>query len=240
MSKLRICRGVLGIELAFGIGTAMLSGQHQSAIAGTAPVTPVEVTLDADAVPGRVLSFGVIRALRNLSFKEGVLADITVSVNGGTQADWMATAAYIAERSIVNGVTHSNVEVFVNSPWGDKPPTLYKKLADARYSPVLKEPWKIYAYQHAGTLADIEYYDLSSESRAANPYVEARKVVIRKYKLSANWQPTANLGVVGPDYGREHTRIVGVDADVDTSMSIVTGCLSMDEGNHHPLQGCAP
>jgi hypothetical protein len=46
-------------------------------------------------------------------------AQVSISVEGGTQSDWVATAANVAEQSSVNNVTFSTVEVYVPNPWGD-------------------------------------------------------------------------------------------------------------------------
>lgn len=84
----------------------------------------------------KVLPFEIIAAVRNYGItKGGILpAQVAVSVEGGTQADWLATAAYLAEKSIVNDVTFSEVDVFVPSRWGDKAPQGKKRLAKAYYA----------------------------------------------------------------------------------------------------------
>ncbi len=83
---------------------------------------------------GRALHFEIISAIRNYGFAEGMRpAQVAVSVQGGLQADWLATAAYVAEKSIVPDVTFAEVEVYVASPWGDLPPTRSKQLAKAYY-----------------------------------------------------------------------------------------------------------
>ncbi len=107
---------------------------------------------------GKVLPFEIIAAIRNYGItKGGILpAQVAISVEGGTQADWLATAAYVAEQSIINDVTFSEVEVYAPSPWGDKPPQSGKQLAKAYYagpdparSPWPDEPWLIIAQGHA-------------------------------------------------------------------------------------------
>jgi hypothetical protein len=245
----------LGGVLLLGIGAAVVrsipdgSGSAQPASAAAEIVNP-----DSDAAAGRVLPFNIIGAIRNLGFQGGmVAAQVSVSVDGGVPADWMATATYLAEHSIVNGVIFSQVEVYIPSPWGDMPPTHSKALAKAYYAPEpsrspWKEKWSIFTAERRGTLADVEYDKLNSDlmdkysDRISDPdklsikaEADARKIVIGKYKLPARWQPAINLGLTGTEYGRAHIRIVGSDG-TEASMSALARCLNSNQGTI--FKGC--
>lgn len=225
------------------------------AIPAAAPVAPVApVTLDADAVQGHVLPFKIITAIRNFGFpKAEILAQISVSVEGGNPADWMATGIYIAEHSIVNGAAYSVTEVYVQNPWGELPPTRFKKLAQVYYSPDPSHspwnefgPWSIFTAAKAGTLADIEFDKLGNDllsdkisdpdKRMATADAQARRSVIQKYKLSAKWKPTEGLGLTGTVYYRGHVDVVA-GPDIYVSMQELASCLTSNGGN--PIfKGC--
>ena len=239
------------------VGTVVLVSVSAGSGSAQPAGSPAEiVTPDSDAVTGRLLPFGIIRAIRNSGFEGGlVAAQISLSVDGGVPADWMATAVYVAEHSIVNGVTFSQVEVYITSPWGDMPPTHSKMLAKVYYAPVpsrspWNEKWAIFSAERRGTLADVEFDGLSNDlmekysDRISDPEklsrkveAEARKVIINKYRLSAQWHPANNLGLMGTEYSRGHIRIVGTDG-ADGSMAALATCLNSNLGSI--FKGCRP
>lgn len=208
---------------------------------------------------GQVLPFTVIRAIRNESFKDGIIAaQVSVSIEGGTQADWAATAAYVAEQTIINNVTFSTVEVYVPNPWGDFPPTATKTLAKAYYSgpdpkrsPWPDEQWAVFVSNRAGTLADIEFEELSGAllekfgSKIDDPNelsnkadAEARRLIIRKYHLSNNWQPSILIGPGGDRIARYQIHVT-ITEGLDKSISALHECLSRTSPG--PLfRGCMP
>ena len=119
----------------------------------------------------------------------------------------MATAAYIAEHSMVNGATFSEVELYIPNPWGDMPPTNDKNSQQKFISPqthvVLRRQSlrSIFIANRAGNLADIEYNvlvkDLLSDKiadltgkRMAVAEREARLRVIRS--INTNYLPSGN------------------------------------------------
>jgi hypothetical protein len=245
---------LLGGIFVVGLGiyaANSLTGDNNPPLATAASTSPSPeaVRADLDAVEGRVLPFVIIGAIRNFGLKE-VEAQISVSVEGGTPNDWMATAVYIAEHSIVNGAIYSQVDVYVPNPWGDNPPTDHKTLAKVYYAPnpsrsPWDEPWSIFVADRAGTLADIEYDKLGNDllsnavsdpdERVEKADAEARRRVIWKYNLSQSWEPTKGLGISGVEYGRGHIRIDGT-AGVEESMSALAACLSSDRGTI--FKGC--
>lgn len=210
----------------------------------------------AREVPGTVLPFKVIRAIRNHGFTGGmVAADISVSVEGGSPGDWMATAVYIAEHAIVGDVTFSQVAVFVPNQWADFPPQQAKLLSKVYYAPVparspWKEQWTIMGAARAGTAADVEYDRLSNdliedpskvpdpERRLTRAAAAARAAVVRKYSLPAKWVPTERLGLDGQVHDREAIRIA-TGSGVEASMSALGECLTTGRGNAL-FQGCMP
>jgi len=208
---------------------------------------------------GRVLPFAVIRAIRNESFEDGMIAaQVAISVEGGTQADWAATAAYVAEQSIINNVTFSTVEVYVPNPWGDFPPTATKTLAKAYYSgpdpkrsPWPDEQWAVFVSNRAGTLADIEFDELSGAllekfaSKIDDPDelsnkagAEARRLIIRKYHLTNKWQPSIQIGVSGDRIARHQIHVTSTEG-LEKSVAALHECLSRTSPG--PLfRGCMP
>ncbi len=182
-------------------------------------------------------------------------AQISVSVEGGTPADWMATGIYIAEHAIGNGAVYSQVEVYVSNPWGDMPPEGSKKLAEVYFAPDPahspwsgSDPWTILAASKAATVPDIEFDKLSNDllsdkigdpdKRTAMADAQARRIVIWKYKLSANWKPAGGLGLTGTKYHRGHVAVVTA-SDSETSMSALAECLHSDGGTVM-FKGCYP
>ena len=205
-------------------------------------------------ISGNVLPFKVIRALRSHLYVNGMVsADVSVSVTGGTPGDWLATAVYIAEHSIISDVTFSTASVFVENPWNDAPPQMVKILAKAYYAPdpsmsPWKDKWGILGANHEATIEDVEYDKLSNDLiespdvqpdasiRLEKAAADARRVVIRKYKLPTTWQPTSDLGIDGQEHDREHIHIGS--SNVDDSMSALQQCLTADDGR--PVSGCTP
>ncbi len=192
---------------------------------------------------GRVMPFKILCAIRNPFFQNNmVAAQISITVEGGTPIDWMATGIYVAENSIINGVTFSEVEVYVPSPWGDQPPTLSKQLANVYYAPdpahsPWKERWQITAADHAGTLADIEYQKLQNDliEKYAGQYsdpdvltkkvdAEAKKIVTHKYRLTPKWKPDMNLGLKGKLHDRAEINVVSLGKD-QYPLSLMAKCL---------------
>lgn len=250
--KLLAMAVVLGLGI-YGVGFLTGSDAPPRAVAAS---DPPPVTLDADAVQGHVLPFKIIAAIRNFGFKEGMIpAQISVAVEGGKSADWMATAIYIAEHATGNGAFYSVVEVYVPNPWGDMPPQQYKKLSQVYYAPDPvhspwgnEDPWTILTAAKAGTLPDIEFDKLSGDllsDKISDPDkrmdiadAQAKRIVIQKYKLSPKWKPAKGLGLTGIIYHRGHVDVVA-GSDIVGSMQALSDCLHSDGGT--PLfKGCYP
>lgn len=219
-----------------------------------------ELPLEKELVPtvtGRVLPFKVLDAVRNRAFQNGMVGAMSaVAVNGGTKQDWAATAAYVARHSIVKDVTFAKVEVFVDSPWGDKPPQWAKRLATAYYGPRPgKTPWNkpfdLTVAEKAGSLPDIEWSELEAvaldrQSKVTDPDrkmqladAEASTIVIRKYHLPSNWRPAA-MGSVGDGAGEsiDGRRVQIVEtAEGAVSLLQLTGCLNQE--SDLIITGCA-
>jgi hypothetical protein len=205
-------------------------------------------------ISGNVLPFKVIGAIRNHGYKDGIVAaDVSVSVEGGGPGDWLATAAYLAEHSIVAGVTFATVSVFVPNPWTDFPPQRVKLLAKVYYAPdpsrsPWTEKWTIIGAQHAATPADVEFDELSNDliedpdkvpdpdKRLQRAEAAARRAVIQKYRLPASWKPTDNLGLDGQQHDRDHLHITG-PGQGDDSLAALNECLTSRTGNGI-FQGC--
>jgi hypothetical protein len=208
-------------------------------------------------ISGKVLPFKIYTAIRNRAFVNGmVAAQVAVGVGGGGPGDWMATAVYIAEHSVVRDVTFAEVDVLVLNPWGDKPPLQYKRLASVYYAPIparspWKEKWTVLGASRLASLADIEFDILSNtlmddpdktpdpDKRASKAEAAAKATVIRKYGLPKDWKSTAGLGLDGQYHDREQIHIEN-ETDVDaSSMSSLEECLKSDRGT--PLwKGCLP
>ncbi len=209
---------------------------------------------------GRVLPFEIIAAIRNYGVtKGGILpAQVAISVMGGTQADWLATAAYVAEKSIVNDVTFSQVDIFVPNPWGDKAPQGKKRLAQAYYaglnparSPWPDQPWLIMAQGHAPTLADVELDMLADKLLSEEPPsdddsasdaadAKASRLLIKKYLLPQDWKPDEHLDALDPMAvqvtDRSQIQISNSD-DAEASIEQLRKCLSRDD-NSDLWRGC--
>lgn len=208
---------------------------------------------------GRVMPFSVIRAIRNYGFKDGLVsAQVSIGVEGGTPSDWMATAVYVAEQSIINDVTFSQVEVYVPTLWADFPPTHSKMIGKAYYagpdprkSPWPNEQWAIFSASRAATLPEIEFDELTSllieklSSRIHDADLlgkkaeeEARKLLIQKYGLPRSWQPRDNGGLNGPQATRTQIRITSTEG-VEASIAALRKCLSRND-TAALFRGCMP
>lgn len=217
---------------------------------------PVKTTLNANAIKGYVLPFTIILAIRNYGFPQDILpAQVAVSVDGGTPADWMATGIYIAEHSIRNRAVAANVEVYVKNPWGDMPPTRNKQLANIFYSPDPKhspwgegDSWTIMPAAKAGTMADIEFDKLSAdlisddisdpEKQLAVAVAQARRITIKKYGLRPDWRVGKGLGLTGEVFRRDQVDVLA-GTDVDNSLNSLIQCLSSNDGVDI-YKGCYP
>lgn len=210
----------------------------------------------AQDIAGQVLPFKIIRALRNHEFVAGMVeAQVSVSVEGGTPGDWVATAIYVAEHSMVRDVTFVEAEVYVPNPWADFPPQHSKLLAKVYYGPdparsPWKEPWGIFAAKHAGSLAEIEYDVLANDliddpAKTPNPIERlqkaeqaAKREVIAKYGLSKTWEPRDDVGLDGQGHDREHIRITD-GGGLEPSLTALRACLTTNQPS--PLvSGCKP
>lgn len=212
--------------------------------------------IDPDAVTGKVLPFKIVAAIRNDGFRDNMVqALVTVSVTGGTPADWAATAIHVAEHAIVEDVTFAQAEVIIENPWGDRPPQHWKMLARADFSPIPgKSPWSdrwaVFVASRAATPAEIEYDELDNallgkyldtvhdpSKRLGRAETEARRFVIRQYHLPANWKPDPQFQLGMPSSSkRSHFQVVA-DEDAAGSMDSVGRCLS-DETRLGPWRGC--
>ena len=172
-----------------------------------------------------------------------------VDISGGRLAGRLdATAAYVAEQSIVNDVTFSQVEIYFPNPWGDMPPTHAKMIAKAYYSgpdpaksPWPDEPWAIFAADRAPTMPDVEWYELSNAlieklgEKISDPNKlseeadeQARRMIIKKYGLTNKWQVNDSLGLSGTSMSRNQISIAGKN-DADISVSALHKCLEQNE-----------
>jgi hypothetical protein len=207
-------------------------------------------------ITGRALPFQVIMAVRNHGFgADRAEAAIAISVDSGGPGDWLATAIYVAEHSLVRDAVSAKVQVFVPNPWGDDSPAGHKMLATVYYDPTVartapKEEWLIVGAQRAGTPADIEYDRLSSDLiedpdkvpdpdlRMQRAEAAAKKIVMRKYRLPADWHPTEKLGLDGQPHDRNHIRVLSPDV-LDKSTATLVECLTSNRGSWL-FQGCMP
>ena len=203
---------------------------------------------------GKVLPFEIIAAVRNYGItKGGVLpAQVAISVQGGTQADWLATAAYVAEKSIVNDVTFSEVGIYVPSPWGDKPPQRVKQIAkvyyagpDPKRSPWPDEPWLITAQGHAPSLPEVEFEELAGDligkagpsedpdKMTDKAEAQARRLIVKKYHLPKTWKPDEHVGAMDSKAVQvsQRDQVKVSDAgDAEASIERLRECLSKDDG----------
>jgi len=223
-------------------------------------VSPVAADT-AKTYTGKVLPFEIIAAVRNYGItKGGILpAQVAISVKGGSQADWLATAVYVAEKSIVNDVTFSQVGVYVPSPWGDKPPQGGKQLAKVYYSgpdpgrsPWPDEQWLITAQGHAPALPDVEFDALTGQlmdeagpgddpdKTSDEADAKAIRLLIKKYHLPKDWKPDGELGANDPKgvMIKDRGQIIISDSDdAEASIEKLRNCLS--EGDNRELwRGC--
>ncbi len=210
-------------------------------------VSTVPAIAEDKTFRGNAMPFEIIAAVRNFAFRDGPAAQVVVSVVGGTQADWLATAAYVAEQSIVADVTFATVDVYVPSPWGDKPPQNVKQLAKAYYagpdpsrSPWPDRPWDLFAASHAPSLPNVEYVELKAElsSHAKSQSGDADKaeaaldrrargMIIRKYHLPKSWKPDEHLGSADLDSvqtTRDHI-VIGSTQAAAASIAKLKACL---------------
>lgn len=204
---------------------------------------------------GKALPFEIIAAIRNYGFKNGPAAQVAISVEGGTQADWLATAAHVAEQSIVGDVTFAEIDVFVPSPWGDRPPQRVKRLVKAYFagpdpskSPWPDRPWDFFAASHAPSLAEVEYNELDASLASApdaSDEAEARRerkmraMIVRKYHLPASWKPDEHLGSLDLESvqtTREHI-VVGDKTAAARSIAALKACLAEEDGSG-VFKGC--
>ena len=209
-----------------------------------------------DVFAGRVLPFKVLNAARLDAYRDGMVrALVTVSVTGGTPADWAATAVHIAESAIVKDVTFATAEVMVDNPWGDRPPTRWKKLAQADFSPIPgKSPWSdkwaITVASRTATPAEVEYDELEEalvskyadavqnpDARLRRVAAEARRFIIQKHRLPASWKPDAQ-GLLGWLRPTERSQVrIEVGEEAAESMKRVGNCL-VDETRRLLWKGC--
>lgn len=203
---------------------------------------------------GKVLPFEIIAAVRNYGItKGGILpAQVAISVKGGTTADWLATAAYVAEKSIINDVTFAQVDIFVPNPWGDKAPLGKKRLAQAYYagpdpkrSAWPEDPWMITAQGHAPTLADVEFDVLADKLLSEEPPsdddsasdaadAKATRLLIKKYHLPKSWKPDEHLSSLDLEAVTVHDRkqiVVSDSDDAEASIEQLRACLSKEDGD---------
>jgi hypothetical protein len=251
----------LAVVLAACLGGAwLLSGSGAPTHDGTAAATAQPAkspSVSANDVSGKVLPFTVVRATRNHAFKEGiVIADVSVSVEGGEPDDWMATGVYVAEHAIVGDVTATEVLVIIPNPGADFPPQMPKELAKVYFDPNTRmwdKKWLVLGAGHAGTLADLEYYELGDQlldgtitdpdkqqEKADNA---ARKIVIKKYGLPKDWKSKIDdvtyLGLHETTLDRENIHITVPDG-IAESMASLQGCLSRNVNGTSVMPGCMP
>lgn len=207
---------------------------------------------------GSPLPFKVLSAIRNHAFKDGmVLADVTVSVEGGTSSDWIATAVYVAEHSIVEDANVAKVFVIVANNDGDSAPRMITELAEAYYDPdvrIWKKQWSIFAAEHAATQADIKYFVLSNdlldpniddpEKQQRKADAEARARVVREFHLPSTWKSGVDrlgyFGFTGKEYTRSDVDIAPPTTNLAGSLEQLKGCLTENRNGTRSLSGCMP
>lgn len=245
-------RQFLLLTVALAIGLA-LSGRDDDPKGGDAVIAEPE-KYDPDALSGQVLPFQVVSAIRNFGFgKDNLMAQISISVEGGGPSDWMATGIYVAEHSIVNGAKRSEVEVITPNPWADWPPMHAKWLARVDCDPDAAIPggwnWFIESASTAGTIADIDFDIIVDDQigilsdKVGNPdnlgdraVAAARKIIIKKYNLPKNWHDRdLDLGLTGRVYARTSLRISSAEGGKNSLTQLLT-CLRRDDGA--VLKGC--
>jgi hypothetical protein len=210
----------------------------------------------AKDISGQALPFKIIHAFRNNAFKNDMVgADVSVSVEGGTPGDWLATAVFIAEHAMIADVTFAKVSVFASNPWGDSSPQHVKLLAKAYYAPNpapigWDKPWLLNAATIAPTPAEIEYDRLSNDliadpekvvdptDRLNQAESAARRIVIQKYRLRADWSPRDTLGLDGQDHDRDHVKVTELP-ELNNSTAALVQCLKSNLGSGF-YQGCTP
>ena len=199
---------------------------------------------DFSDVFGSVLPFTIEQAFRNYAYKDKkVEAFVSLVVEGGQPGDWIATAVYVAERSIVRDVNFASVLVLQKDP--------EQELAQVYYAPdpsrsLKYKKWVILATNRAATRPDAEYKALLNElSEVHADWTKAkeaaRRIIIRKYSLPQDWKPLEIFGVHGPSHDRDHIHIkegVGIegrmlalrDCLTKTGPSLRQGCIE-PQGN---------
>src|SRR5207249_3236596 len=98
--------------------------------------------------------------------------------------------------------------------------------------------WAVFVSNRAGTLADIEFDELSGAllekfgSKIDDPNelsnkadAEARRLIIRKYHLSNNWQPSILIGPSGDRIARNQIHVTSTEG-LEKSVAALHECLS--------------
>ncbi|TDH59356.1 hypothetical protein E2C06_27695 [Dankookia rubra] len=146
---------------------------------------------------------------------------MSVAVETGEPADWLATAVYLAEQVTQGGSEYIKVTVFRENSWGDDPPQQYKVLAKVGLTPMdpPEERWVMSVARRMPAELDIEadvltagLYDPGEHARVKRPRETpedtARRLVIQRHQLPKNWQSSPGLGVRGVNLPRERINVV--------------------------------
>jgi hypothetical protein len=208
---------------------------------------------------GAVLPFHVIRAIGNPVFQTGTQAQVDISVVTGTPGDWMATAVEVAKVAVAAAyATSALVTVVRENPWGADPPQRPKELAKAYYAPYAPDParspwekkWGVFLSKHFPSLPEIEFFIVSNDylekTSMRDPDLAqkkaddaARRAVIRKYVLSAKWQPPDmfDMGYTTEEYDASQVQIVS-DGAAKPSLQKLVECLRPPSSGSGRVWGC--
>ncbi|MBR7782675.1 hypothetical protein [Undibacterium luofuense] len=191
--------------------------------------------VSAEAKTGNVLPVTITHGFKSNSFNDGFMrATLVVTVDGGMQNDWIATAIILAEVLAKQGSDMIEVTVDRNDLGSVPAANMHKHLARVSYAPDLKRSvsfdknWQIAAAENVVSIemlnATNDYYALykkyTSEGMRDNEAdTKAGKVIAQKYKLASEWRlPLPNLRET--KLNRNDIFIKGQEKDLESVMRI--------------------
>lgn len=195
--------------------------------------------VSADAKTGNVLPVTITHGFKSNSFNDGFMrATLIVTVDGGTQTDWIATAIVLAEGLAAQGSDMIEVTVDRNDLGSVYAANMHKHLAQVSFAPDLKRSvsfdknWQIAAAENVVSIemlnATNDYYTLykkymSEGMQDDEADTKAGKVIVKKYKLESNWRlPSPNLRVT--KLTRNDILIKGEEKNLE-SIKRINACL---------------
>lgn len=236
---------IMRAELLFFLPLLLLTACSND----TSPTPDANVTPSPNARHGTALPFNINHAVINSAFQNDTkLAQITISVNGGSQGDWVATGIRAAERAVSAGGDAAQVNVNRADLDGrDDVPNMFRELATVYYAPNKdKDPWSggkggkvwgILIADHLVTSEQINIYNdfenltekLVNHGMDPNRADEiAGKKIARKYHLKPDWRlPIGGTG--GQELGREDF-VIDQDQSKNSQDKLVS-CLANNECN---------